>query len=261
MRSSTFMGAVCAGLLGLYIGVSHIGAPITVPVERMTLAPTTTTELGTVTVPDSNAPAAASPKTVNAPSSNRFRGTAKADAHPTNGGVTPTSTVTEATATPTVVARTVSLTTVTPEPVTPAPASPKPVTQKPVTKKPVVHRPPAPKPDPTPVVQPPVVQPPVPPTVTPPPVVPPKDGIDGGHDGVDLGEHHGDDDGDSCHHRDDRKDEHGHDGYDSSNGTSHGDGQSASDGNDHRPKHGDPPKAETGHINVDASVSLSLEGG
>jgi hypothetical protein len=90
--------------------------------------------------------------------------------------------------------------------------------------------------------------------VTPPTVVPPKDGIDEGHDG--------DDNGDSCHHHDDQTDEHGHDGYDSPDGTSHGDGESASDGSDHGPKHDgdrhdDPPKAETEHANVDASISVS----
>ena len=57
MRTSKFLGAVCAGLLGLSIGVSHIStAPTSVPSDRIVLGPatggvegiypTTTTTLG-----------------------------------------------------------------------------------------------------------------------------------------------------------------------------------------------------------------------
>ena len=42
MRTSKFLGAVCAGLLGLSIGVSHIStAPTSVPSNRIVLGPAT----------------------------------------------------------------------------------------------------------------------------------------------------------------------------------------------------------------------------
>lgn len=250
MRSSTFMGAVCAGLIGLYIGVSHIGAPVSVPIERMTLGPAASGR-GPITsgVPGLNPPAAVGKKTVKAPSSNQSIGAANSDVHPSSG-VTPAPviTTTEPTSTPTVAAKTVSLKTVTPKPVSPKPVAQEPVT-KPVAQKPPPEKPPAPKP----VVQPP--DEPIPPTVVPPTVVPPKDGVDGGLDGVDLGvTPHA-----SCDHGD-QKDEPSHDGYGSPDGSSHGDGEAESDGHDHGPKydgprHDDPAQAETDQTNANAPTS------
>jgi hypothetical protein len=234
------MGAVCAGLIGLYIGVAHIGAPVSVPIERMALGPAVSGHSPSASgVPRVNPPAAVATKAIKVPSSNRSIG-ATSDVHH-SGGVTPTPVITTSTPTPT---QTVTAQTVSPKPVTAKPVSPKPVAQKPVTK-PVAEKPPAPKPPaPKPVVQPPapkpVVQPPdepVPPTVVPPTVVPPTDGVDLGvtlHEGCDHG---------------DQKDDQSHDGYGSPDGSSHGDGEPESDGYDHGPtEQGNAPTSALGVV-------------
>jgi hypothetical protein len=254
------MGAVCAGLIGLYIGVAHIGAPVSVPIERMTLGPAVSGhDPITGVVPRVNPPAAAAKRAVKVPSPNRSIG-ATSDVHH-SGGVTPAPVITTSTPTwtPTVTAQTVSLKTVSPKPVSAKPVAPKPVT-KPVAEKPPAPKPPAPKP----VVQPPapkpVVQPPdepVPPTVVPPTVVPQKDGVDEGHDGVDIGDVSAHE---SCDHSGDQKDDQGHDGYGSPDGPSHGDGEPESDGYDHAPtEQGNAPTAAVGVVS-NTSVGLP-EGG
>ena len=244
MRSSTFMGAVCAGLIGLYIGVAHIGAPVSVPIERMSLGPAVSGH-GPITgvVPRVNPPAAAAKRAVNVPLQNQSIGAADIAVDRSSGvAPAPVMTTTTPTPTPTVTAKTVSAKTVTPKPVSPKPVAPKPVT-KPVAKKPPAPKPPAPKP----VVQPPDPIEPVP-TVTPPTVVLPKDGVELG-----VAPHT------SCDHGD-QTDEASHDGYGSPDGPSHGNGEPESDGYDHAPtEQGNAPTAAVGVVS-NTSVGLP-EGG
>jgi hypothetical protein len=240
MRSSTFLGAVCAGLLGLYIGVSHIGGPISVPTDRIAVGPATSGLGPTTSVPRLNPPVAVGRPTVEAPSKQSIGA----------GTPAPVITTTEPTSAQTVTAETVSVTKVAPMSVSPKPKAPKPVAE-PVAHKPPPENPPAPKP----VVQPP--DEPVPPTVAPPPPVPPKDGIDDGHE-VDVDAGH-----ESCHHGDNQKDDEGHDGYDSPDGSSHRDGGSDSAGYDHGPKqdgshHDDPAEAATEHSNDAPTSALGV---